>query len=114
MGKVPERSRGPGPRYEGTSTGSGPLRWGGRRRGAGGGGGEEPSRDPEGSEKSRGRGRGVSPAAERRLREARSLASAKRPKHQCSEAQAGGSRARGPGCPGLMPHALSWRYLRRD
>ena len=95
-------------------TGSGPLKRAEKARGEGGGGERELSRDPERSEKSRGRGRGVSPATERRASgKRRSSASAKTPEHQCSGAQAGSSRARA-GCPGFVPHALSWRYLRRD
>lgn len=85
-------------------TGSGPLKRAEKARGEGGGGERELSRDPERSERSRGRGRGVSPATERRASgKRRSSASAKTPERQCSGAQAGSSRARGPGALGSCP-----------
>ena len=103
MGKVPERSRGPGPIYERTSHGFRASEEG-RETARGEGREGELSRDPEGSEKSRGRGRGVSLAAERRASGKRlTSASAKTPEHQCSGAQAGSSSARGPGALGSCP-----------
>lgn len=88
VGKVPERSRGLGNIYERTSHGFRASEEG-REKARGEGGEGELSRDPERSEKSRGRGRGVSPAAERRASgKWRTSASAKTPEHQCSGAQA--------------------------